>query len=99
MRIFPAFAAAAFLAASPCVAQVVIRDGADNSARHETRADQQDHAAQHDEHEARRDAAAGDYRAAQHEQADAQHHEAVAQHQERRADQDNRGGVKVEIGR
>jgi len=97
MRILPAFAAAAFLAASPCMAQIVITPGNNDGARHEERAEQQDHAARHDEHEARRDAAVGNYAGAAQAQADAQHHEAAAQHQERRADQDSGGGVQVQI--
>lgn len=99
MRIFPAFAAAAFLAASPCMAQVVITPGGNDAARHADRADQQHHVAQHDENKAHQDAAMGDYRGAAHEQDKAQGHQAVAQHQEHRADQDSRGGVEVQIGR
>jgi hypothetical protein len=98
MRIFPVFATAAFLAASPCMAQVIITPGGDDAARHSERADQQGHAAQHDEQKAHEDAATGDYRAASHEQAKAQDHQATAQHQEHRADQDSRGGVQVQIG-
>jgi hypothetical protein len=98
MRIFPVFATAAFLAASPCMAQVIITPGGNDAARHAESADQQAHAAQHDEHKAREDAAAGDYHAASHEQGKAQDHQAVAQHQERRADQDSQGGVQVQIG-
>jgi hypothetical protein len=99
MRIFPVFAAAAFLAASPCMAQVVITSGGNDAARHADRAGQQEHVAQHDEHRARQDAAVGDYRGASHAQAKAQDHQAAAQHQERRADQDSRKGVQVQIGR
>jgi len=91
MRIIPTFAAAAFLAASPCMAQVVITTPGDNGAvRHELRADEQEHAAQRDEHRAREDAAMGNYRGAAQEQADAQHHQAEAQYQEHRAAQDMR---------
>jgi hypothetical protein len=99
MRIFPVFATAAFLAASPCMAQVIITPGGNDAARHAERADQQEHAAQHDEHKAREDAAMGDYRGASHEQAKAQDHQAAAQQQERRADQDSHGGVQLQIGR
>jgi hypothetical protein len=97
MKIFPAFATAAFLAASPCMAQVVITPGGDDAARHEQRADHQEHAAQRDEHKAREDAATGNYGGAAHEQAKAQDHQDVAQHQERRADQDSTG-VQVQVG-
>jgi hypothetical protein len=90
MRIFPAFATAAFLAASPCMAQVVVGPGDNDAARHEFRADQQEHAAQRDEHRAREDAAMGDYRDAARERADAQRHDEAAQHQEHRAEQDSR---------
>jgi hypothetical protein len=99
MRIFPAFAAAAFLAASPCMAQVVIRSGDNDAARHEYRADRQEHVAQHEERRAERDAAMGDRRDAAREHAEAERHAAIAQHQERRAEQDNRGGVHLDIGR
>jgi len=75
MRIFPAFATAAFLAASPCMAQV---NGDNDAARHEYRAQQQERAAQRDEHKAREDAAMGDRRDAAREQAEAQHHAAMA---------------------
>jgi hypothetical protein len=98
MRIIPAFATAAFLAASPCMAQVIITPGGNDAARHAERADQQQHVAQHDEYKAHQDAAMGDYRGATHEQAKAQDHQAAGQHQERRADQDSRGGVEVQIG-
>jgi hypothetical protein len=108
MRIFTALAAgsflaasatAAFLTASPSMAQVVITDGSHDADRHEYRAGQQERAAQHDEHKAREDAAVGNYRGAAHEQAEARDHQAAAQHQERRADQDSRDGVHIEIGR
>lgn len=98
MRIFPVFAAAALLAASPCMAQVIITPGGNDAARHAEHADQQEHVAQHDEHKAREDAAVGDYRGASHEQAKAQDHQAAAQQQEHRADQDSRGGVQLQIG-
>jgi hypothetical protein len=99
MRMFPAFAVMGLLAATPCMAQVVITDGNHDAARHEYRADQQDHAAKRDEVHARQDAAMGDRRAAAHEQAEAQQHAAIAQHQEHRADQDKSSGVHVDIGR
>jgi hypothetical protein len=99
MRMFPIFATAAFLAASPCMAQVIITPGGNDAARHAERADQQEHAAGRDEHRAREDAAMGDYHDAAREHAKAQDHEAAAQHQERRADQDSRGGVQLQIGR
>jgi hypothetical protein len=99
MRIFAAFATASFLAASPCMAQIVISPGGDDSARHQYRADQQEHAARYDEHRARQDAAVGNYRGAAQAQDEARHHQAVAEDQEHRADRDSRGGVRVEIGR
>jgi hypothetical protein len=99
MRMLSAFATVAFLAASPCMAQVVITPGGADAARHEYHADRQEHAAQRDEHKAREDAAMGNYGAAAHEQAKAQDHQMEAQHQEHRADHDSTGGVKVEIGR
>jgi hypothetical protein len=103
MRIFPAFATAAFLtvgvlAAAPCMAQPVITDGNRATARHDDRAARQEQAARHNEHEAHAAAAAGDYRAASAARADAQHHAAVAQHQEHRADEDRHSGVRVEVG-
>ena len=99
MRIFPAFAVMGLLAATPCMAQVVVTDGNHDATKHEYRADQQDHAAQRGEAHARQDAAMGDRRAAAHEQAEAQQHAAIAQHQEHRADEDKSGGVHVEVGR
>jgi hypothetical protein len=69
MRIFSAFAIAASLAATPCMAQVVVAPpGGSDSVRHEEHADHQEHKAQHDDQHARHDAAAGDYHgAAQHQ--------------------------------
>ena len=99
MRMFTAFATAAFLAASPCMAQVVIAPGGGDAARHEEHADRQEHATQRDNYKAREDAATGNYGAAAHEQAKARDHQMEARHQERRADHDSTGGVKVEIGR
>jgi hypothetical protein len=103
MRIFPALApaallAATFLAASPCMAQLVITNGDHDSARHDDRAAHQEQAARHDEHEAHAAASAGNYRAASAAHADAQHHAAVAQHQEHRANEDSHSGVRVEVG-
>lgn len=98
MRILPSIATAIFLAASPCMAQVVITNGSQDAARHEDRAEQQNQAARHDQHEAREAAAAGDYHGAARAQDDAQHHAAIAEHQEHRADQDRNSGVRIEIG-
>ena len=99
MRLLPVLAAIGLLATTPCMAQVVIGGGDNDAARHEQRADQQEHAAQHDEYRAREDAARGDYRDAHREQAEAREHQAAAEHQEHRADQDSRGGRPVDIGR
>jgi hypothetical protein len=98
MRIIPALATAAFLATTPCMAQVIIGGNDAAAARHEDQADHQEHAAQRDEHRAQEDARAGDYRDANREQARAQDHAAAAQHQERRADQDQ-NGVTIQIPR
>jgi hypothetical protein len=91
MRVFPAFAVASALAATPCVAQVM--SGPDNdAARHQYHADQQQHAAQHDAYKARADAAQGNYGAAQREHDKAIDHQADAQHQEHRAIEDSQTG-------
>jgi hypothetical protein len=103
MRILPAFIptaflTTAFLAASPCMAQVVITNGADDSARHEDRAVQHEQAARDDQRNAHAAASVGDYHGAAAAQDDAQRHAAAAQHQEHRADDDRNSGVRVEIG-
>jgi hypothetical protein len=99
MRIFPAIAAAAVLAATPCMAQVII-SGPDNgaAARHDYHAQQQENASQRDEYKAHVDAAQGNYGAAQHEQNKAIEHQDRAQHQANRAAEDSRGGVRVQVG-
>ena len=97
MRIGYAVAMAAFLAASPAMAQVVI-GGDHDAARHEYQADQQRHAAQEDMHESHELAEHGDYRGAMRERREAQQHRHAAMEQERRADRDaDRGGMRVEI--
>ncbi len=99
MRIFSAVALGAFVAATPCMAQVIITPGGGDPVRHEERADHQEHAAQRDAQHAREDAAVGDYRGAAREQDEARDHQAAAQNQDRRADQDRHDGVQVQIGR
>jgi hypothetical protein len=97
MRIFPALAAASFLVATPCMAQVIISGPGNDAARHEYNAQRQANAAQHDEYKARVDAAEGNYGAAQHEQDKAIEHQDRAQHQANRAAEDSQGGVQVQI--
>jgi hypothetical protein len=99
MRILSAFTIAAFVAATPCMAQVVITPSVGDTTRHDDRAEHHEYKAQRDAQHAREDASVGDYRGAAHEQAEAQHHQAIAQDQQQRADQDRRPGVHVEIGR
>ena len=97
MRTVYAIGLAAFLAASPAMAQVVI--GPDNdSARHDMRAQQNRSDARQDQTQAQRDAAVGNYRGASQEQREAQHEDRAADHQERKADRDDRG-VTVQLGR
>jgi hypothetical protein len=106
MRIFPAFAIAAFVAASPCLAQESM-DGHHDAAPHDERADQPYHAPQRDEHNAR-DSGIGDHRApvrahvqAQHHVVVVQHpehHAVVVQHPEHRTDEDGRDGGHADMG-
>ena len=97
MRLFAALATASILAATPCLAQVVIATPDNDAARHQQRADQQEHAAQRDEYKAHVDAAEGNYRGAQREQDKAVDHQEDAQHQEHRAVEDSHSGVVVQV--
>ncbi len=99
MRTAYALGLAAFLAASPAMADVVIGGGDHDAVRHEQRADQDRAAARHDQAEAQRHAAVGDYRGAAREQNEARHESRDAIHQERKADSDDHGGrFHVDIG-
>jgi hypothetical protein len=89
---------AAFLIASPAMAQVVIGGGND-AARHEQRAQQDRYDARRDANQAQRDAAVGNYRGAAREQQEAQQAMHDAQRQERKADRDDHGGVNLQFGR
>lgn len=97
MRTVYAIGMAAFLAASPAMADVVIGGGDNDSARHEQRAMQDRAAARHDSNEARERAAAGDYRGAAREQNEARQEWRDANHQERHADHDD-NGVRIQLG-
>jgi hypothetical protein len=96
MRKTLAFGLAAFLMASPAMAQVVI--GGDNdAARHEQRAQQDRMAAQKDAMQAQRDAAMGNYPGAAREQRESHQEWRDANHQDRKADRDDHG-VTVQLG-
>jgi hypothetical protein len=101
MRKAYALGLAAFLAASPAMADVVIGGGDNDSVRHEQRADQDRAAARHDMGEAREHAAMGDFHGAAREQNEARHEWRDANRQERKADtdRDDRGGVRLQFGR
>jgi len=88
---------AAFLAASPAMAQVVIGGGDNDAARHEQRAQQDRMEAHHDQAEAQRDAAMGNYSGAAREQAEARQEWRDAHHQQRDAERDS-SGFHVDIG-
>jgi len=96
MRTVYAIGIAAFLAASPAMAQVVINTDND-SARHDMRAQQDRSMANQDQAQAQRDAAVGNYRGAAQEQRDAMHEERAANQQTRDANSDDKG-VSVQIG-
>jgi hypothetical protein len=98
MRKTYALGLAAFLAASPAMADVVIGGTDNDGVRHEQRADQDRAAARHDNAEAREHAAVGDFRGAAREQNEARHEWRDANHQDRKVDRDERGGVRLEIG-
>jgi hypothetical protein len=98
MRTLYSLGVAAILLTSPAMAQVVI--GGDNdAARHEHRAMQDRADAHRDSAEARQDAAMGDYRGAAREQNEARQEWRDSRHQEHRADQDDHGGVSIQLGR
>jgi hypothetical protein len=92
MRIFPVLAAASALVATPCIAQVIISGPDNDAARHQYRANQQEHEAQRDAYKARVDAAQGNYGAAQRERDSSIEHQENAQHQEHRAVEDSQLG-------
>ena len=96
MRTAYAIGLAAFLAASPAMAQVVISTDND-AARHDQRAQQDRMDAHHDQAEAQRDAAMGNYRGAAHEQNEARDEWRDSQHQQHDADHDS-NGVSVQFG-
>jgi hypothetical protein len=98
MRKAYALGLAAFLAASPAMADVVIGGGDNDAARHEQRAMQNRSAARQDNAAARERAALGDYRGAAREQNAARQEWRDANHQEYKADRDDHGGVRVDIG-
>jgi hypothetical protein len=98
MRKIYSLGVAAFLIASPAMAQVVIGGGND-AARHEQRAQQDRYDARRDANQAQRDAAVGNYRGAAREQQEAQQAMHDAQRQERKADRDDHGGVNLQFGR
>jgi hypothetical protein len=91
MRTAYALGLAAFLAATPAMAQVVIGGG--DASRHEAQAQQDRGAAQQDSAAARQRAAVGDYRGAARDQQEAQQERHAANHQERKADRDDNGTV------
>jgi hypothetical protein len=98
MRKAYALGLAVFLAAAPAMADVVIGGGDNDAARHQQRADQSRAAARHDSAEARQHAAMGDYRGAAREQNEAREEWRDARHQEHKADNDDRGGVRLQFG-
>ena len=96
MRKVYSLGVAAFLMASPAMAQVVIGGGND-AARHEQRAQQDRYDAHRNAAQAQRDAAVGDYRSAARDQQQARHDMHDAQRQEHKADRDS--GVNLQFGR
>ena len=99
MRIGYAVAAAALLAGTPAMAQVIIGGGDPNAAaQHQYQADQ-DRAAGHQNMEAaHQQAAMGNYSAAAQDRAAAHEDWHAAHHQENDAARDSSGGVTVQIG-
>jgi hypothetical protein len=97
MRQALAYSLAAFLMASPAMAQVVI-GGNNDSARHEQNAQQDRTDARQDHADAQRDAAMGNYGDAAHAQREAHNEWRNAHRQQSDTNQDGNGGVKVQIG-
>jgi hypothetical protein len=93
MRLFSTIAAAAFLATTPCMAQVVISGPSRDAGRSDYRAEQHREAVHEDMHAARERTAERDDRSAAHERAEAREHHEVAREQE------GRGGVHLDVGR
>ena len=97
MKTAYALGLAAFLAASPAMAQISIGGGDNDAARHEDRAQQDRMDAHHDQTQAQRDAAMGDYRGAAREQREAHQEWRDSRHQQHDADTDA-NGLHVTIG-
>ncbi len=98
MKKFYSVGLAAFLVASPAMAQVVIGGGDNDAARHDRRAQEQRMDAHQDAMQAHRDAAMGNYGDAAREQREAHHEFGNARHQEHEADRDSNGGFRVQVG-
>ncbi len=98
MRIGYAAALAAFLAATPAMAQLTITNSNDEFARHEYNANQ-DHAAGRQNMEAaHQEAAMGNYGAAARDQQAAHEDWHAAHHQRYDANRDANSGVTLHIG-
>jgi hypothetical protein len=96
MRTVYALGLAAFMAATPAVAQVVIGGG--DASRHEAQAQQDRAQARQDSAAARQRAAMGDYQGAARDQRAAQDERHDAHRQERKADRDANGAF-IQLGR
>jgi len=98
MRVSYALAVAAFLAATPAMAQVSITTGNGDSAQHQYDANQ-DRAAGHANMEAsHQEAAMGNYGAAARDREAAHEDWHAAHHQEHAADRDANSGVTLRVG-
>ena len=98
MRTIYSLTLAAFLAASPAMAQMVIGGGDNDAARHDRRAQEQRMDAHQDAEHARREAEMGNYGAAAHEQREARHEWHHANRQEHDADRDANSGLNIQLG-
>jgi hypothetical protein len=101
MRIGYAMAVAAFVAATPAMAQVTISGGGDPYAaqQHQYQSDQDRAAARQNMNAAHQEAAMGNYGAAAQDQQAAHQDWRAANHQEHDAQRDESGGVTVQLGR
>ncbi|HTW72885.1 MAG TPA: hypothetical protein VME47_23615 [Acetobacteraceae bacterium] len=98
MRIGYAMAVAAFLAATPAMAQLTITNGNDAAQQHQYNADQDRSAGRANMEASHQEAAEGNYGNAMRDREAAHEDWHAAHHEEHSADRDANSGVTVRLG-
>jgi len=98
MRFGYAITVAAFLAATPAMAQLTVTNGNDEAAHHQYNADRDRAAGRADMEASHQEAAMGNYGSAQRDREAAHEDWHAAHHEEHHADRDANGGVTVRLG-